>query len=208
MAEKEQQSPYPMAPAAILGAAGSGAAAGELRRKKRNRLIMYIVLFAIFQTGIILVFSFTVMKVRTPKFRVRAAALTNVSAGTPASPSFSATMSAELGVRNNNFGRYKYRNTTVEFLYGGASAGRAIVRSSRANWRSTRKLEVVVDLSLTASPELASDLSAGVLRLSSSAKMRGRVELILVMRKSVSTAMNCSMEFVLATHQIRNIVCN
>ncbi|GFP81032.1 hypothetical protein PHJA_000246500 [Phtheirospermum japonicum] len=168
---------------------------------------MYIVLFAIFQTGIILIFSFTVMKVRTPKFRVRAAVLTNVSAGTPASPSFSATMSAELGVRNNNFGGYKYQNTTVEFLYGGAVAGKAIVRSSRANWRSTKKLGVKVDLNMTASSQLASDLSNGVLAVSSRAKMMGRVDLVFVMKKKRSATMNCSMEIVIATQQIRNIAC-
>ncbi|KAL3653579.1 hypothetical protein CASFOL_003260 [Castilleja foliolosa] len=157
-------------------------ATGELRRKKFKKLILYIVLFAIFHTGIILIFSFTVMKVRTPNFRLRSAALTNVIVGTTANPSFSATMRAELAVRNNNFGRYKYRNTTVEFFYGGLTAGRANVRSSGANWRSTRRFEVEVDLNLAASSQLASDLRDGVLALSSRAQMKGRVELVWVDR--------------------------
>ncbi|KAL6508385.1 hypothetical protein OROHE_021927 [Orobanche hederae] len=120
--------------------------AGELRRKKRNKRILYIVLFAIFQIGIILIFSLTVMKVRTPKFRFRSAEVTSLTVGTPGNPSFSATMRAELAVRNANFGRYKYGNTTVEFFCRGASVGRATVRGSRAGMRSTKKFQIAADL--------------------------------------------------------------
>ncbi|KAL3653578.1 hypothetical protein CASFOL_003259 [Castilleja foliolosa] len=181
--------------------------AEEIRRKKRSKLILYIVLFVVFQTGVILIFSFTVMKIRAPKFRLSAAVITNIAAATPANSSFTSTVKANLAVRNTNFGRYKYESTTVEFLYGGAPAGKATVDSSRANMRSTKKLEIEVDLNLAASTQVASDLRDGVLRLSSRAKMMGKVELFFVMKKKKSATMNCSMELVIATQQIRNIAC-
>ncbi|GFP86767.1 hypothetical protein PHJA_000820500 [Phtheirospermum japonicum] len=43
--------------------AAASPAVGELRKKRRNKLIIYTHLFAIFQTGIILIFSFIIMKV-------------------------------------------------------------------------------------------------------------------------------------------------
>ncbi|KAI3458078.1 hypothetical protein Pfo_014741 [Paulownia fortunei] len=205
MAEKEQQSPYPMAPTNGYARSDTEAAAAhdarELRKKKRNKCLLYIVLFAIFQTGVILIFALTVMKIRTPKFRVRSATFTNFNVGTPASPSLRTNMNAELTVRNANFGRYKYRDTTVVFLYRGTQVGQVFVPNSRANWRSTK------DFDVQANSQLASDLSAGVVPLTSQANMRGRVELMFVMRRNRSTNMNCSMEIVTATQQLRNIVC-
>ncbi|KAK6132148.1 hypothetical protein DH2020_034104 [Rehmannia glutinosa] len=212
MAEKEQQPTHPMAPTngytrsdAESSAAHGGAR--EQRKKKRNKCLLYIVLFAIFQAAVILIFVLTIMRVRTPKFRVRSAALTNFSVGTPETPSLTAAMNAELAVRNANFGRYKYRNTTVEFLYRGTPVGQVTVRGSRANWRSTRKFEVRADLNLGVNSELGNDLRAGIVPITSQARMRGRVDLIFVMRRNRSTDMNCSMEIVVATQQIRNIIC-
>ncbi|KAL7107018.1 hypothetical protein ACP275_06G027400 [Erythranthe tilingii] len=212
MGEKEQQLSYPMAPANGHGRsdAEAGGATRELRKKNRTKCFLFIALFVIFQIGVITIFSVTVMKIRTPKFRIRSAHLTNFNAGTPASPSFAGTVNAEFTVKNANFGRYKYRNTTVDFFYRGTPVGQIFVRDSRAGWRSTKKFNVVVDLSLAnaqANPQLASDLNAGVVQITSQARMRGRVELIFVMKKNKSTDMNCTMEIVTASQQLRNIIC-
>ncbi|PSS33022.1 Bromodomain-containing protein [Actinidia chinensis var. chinensis] len=76
MVEKAQQQGYPLAPA--NGYSGSDEEAGrsmsdEERRQKRKKWALYIIVFVIFQTGIIVLFNMTVMKFRTPKFRVRSA---------------------------------------------------------------------------------------------------------------------------------------
>ncbi|CAA0812953.1 Unknown protein [Striga hermonthica] len=182
-------------------------AAADLRRKKRNKCILFFALFAIFQTGVILIFSLIVMKVRTPKLRLRSAALSNLAAGTPANPLLRSSITAEISLRNPNFGQYKFHNTTVEFFYSGATAGRAAVRGSSVGWRSTRRVGFNVDLDLPASDELARDLSTGIVTLDFQAKMKGRVDLIFVMRKKRSTAMNCSVDVVIATRAIGNIIC-
>ncbi|KAK4384916.1 hypothetical protein Sango_2615600 [Sesamum angolense] len=192
MTEKQPQLAYPMAPAAN-GYSRSDAEAGahdarEQRKKKRTKCLLYIVLFAIFQ----------------------AATFENINAGTPASPAFSARMNTELGVKNANFGRYKYRNTTVVFFYRDTPVGQAILQNSRVNWRATKKIDVAVDLNLgnaAANSQLGSDLSAGIVPITSQARMTGRVELVFVMKKNKATEMKCNMEIVTATQQLRNIVC-
>ncbi|KAK4384913.1 hypothetical protein Sango_2615300 [Sesamum angolense] len=146
MAEKQPQLAYPMAPSAN-GYARTDAEAGaashdarEQRKKKRTKCLLYIVLFAIFQAGVIAIFAVTIMKVRTPRFRVRSATFENFNVGTPASPAFSARMNAELGVKNANFGRYKYRNTTVVFFYRDTPVGQAILQNFSCEERRRKSM--------------------------------------------------------------------
>ncbi|KAH6760548.1 hypothetical protein C2S52_008968 [Perilla frutescens var. hirtella] len=215
MAEKEQQSAHPAngngngyaRSGGDTEAAAAALDARELRKKKRTKCFLYVVLFVIFQTGVITLFALTVMKVRTPKFRVSDASVTNFNAGAPANPSLRATVNALFTVKNTNFGRYKYRNTTVDLFYKEVKVGEVLVPNSRANWRSTRKFNVDVDLNIVGSPQLGSDLSAGVVPITSRAQMRGRVELMFIMKKNRATNMDCSMDIVIATQTIRNIVC-
>jgi hypothetical protein len=207
MAEKEQTNGYAPTEAEAEEAATH---AREQRKKKRTKCLLYIVLFVIFQTAVILVFVMTIMKIRTPKFRVRSATFQSLNLGTPTSPSLTGRMTAELSVKNANFGRYKYQDTTVDFFYRGTPVGEAHVSQSRVGWRSTKKFEVGVDLSLggaQTNAQLASDLRAGRMPLTSKARMTGRVELIFVIKKNRSTDMNCTLEVVAATRQLGDIVC-
>ncbi|KAL7107017.1 hypothetical protein ACP275_06G027300 [Erythranthe tilingii] len=213
MGEKEQRVSYPMAPANDHGRSDTEAGAAparELHKRKRTQCLIYIALLAIFQIAVVTIFSLTVMKIRNPRFRIRSAHLTNFNAGTPASAAFTGKLNAEFSVKNANFGRYKYMDTTVDFFYRGTRVGEVFVRESRAGWRTTKKFNVAVDLSLAnarANPHLASDLNAGVVPISSEARMIGSVELLFVLKKNRSTGLNCTMEIVTATQQIRNILC-
>ncbi|CAA2974331.1 late embryogenesis abundant At1g64065-like [Olea europaea subsp. europaea] len=212
MAEnKEQQSPYPLAPAANGYARSDTESAyhdaRELRKRKRKKCLLYIVLFVVFQTGIILLFALTVMNIRTPKFRVRSAAFENFNVGTPTNPSFSLRINAEFGIKNTNFGHFKYQNSAVYFIYGSVKVGEVVVQKARAKARSTRKFNAAVELSFPENSQLRNDLNSGFVRLISQSKLRGKVELMKVLKKNKSTDMNCSMDIVTATQQLTNIVC-
>ncbi|KAG6409851.1 hypothetical protein SASPL_127893 [Salvia splendens] len=222
MAEKEQQSPLPLAPARYglsrsdaEAAANPDGRAAEQRRiniNKRRKCLLYVFLFAVLQTGIILLFTFTVMRIRTPKFRVLAATLefSNSSVALPTNGSLRVAMTAELGVKNSNLGRFRYGRTAVYFFYNGAQVGEAAVGAGRANWRSTErlKMKVKVDVNVADSAQLERDLTAGVVALTSRAEMRGDVRLAMVFEKKRSAEMNCSMEIVTGNQNIRNIVCD
>nr|XP_027071592.1 late embryogenesis abundant protein At1g64065-like [Coffea arabica] len=81
------------------------------RRKKRMKCFAYVAAFAVFQTAVILVFALVVMKVRTPKFRVRSAAFEDFQVSTlTTNASFRTRMITELSVKNPNFGSYKYQD--------------------------------------------------------------------------------------------------
>ncbi|CAK9176930.1 unnamed protein product [Ilex paraguariensis] len=212
MAEKVQQQTYPPPQANPYGRADeevASVAGKDLRRKKRMKCFIYIVIFALFQTGIILLFALTIMKLRTPKFRVRSATFENFSTETT-NTSFNIRMITEVGVKNTNFGSYKYSQSSIDFYYKGTKVGEALVPNARAKLRSTRKFDVMVDLTslnVPSNSELGRDISSGLLPLTSQSSLRGKVELMYVMKRKKSTNMNCSMVINIQTKQLQDVIC-
>ncbi|XP_059627413.1 late embryogenesis abundant protein At1g64065-like [Cornus florida] len=177
--------------------------ADHLKRQKRKKLLLYIVAFIVFQSIVIAIFALTVLKVKRPKFRVAAASFEtyNVSAS-----SLEMKMNARLGVKNTNFGPYKFDNSTITFFYKGTQVGSASVPKSTAKFQSTKRFNVTINLSSTSS-DLATDYGSGILQLSSSSRLTGKVELMLVMKKKKATNMNCTMDFHIQSGQLQNLNC-
>ncbi|PSS32361.1 Late embryogenesis abundant protein [Actinidia chinensis var. chinensis] len=185
--------------------------AKDLRRQKQKKWALYIIAFVIFQTGIIVLFTFTVMKFRTPKFRMRPSSSFDTFDIQPTTPSFNMRLNAQLGVRNTNFGPFKYGNTTITFYYKGTEVGSATVRKLKVNFRSNKKVNVPVDLvmpaTLASNSNLASDLRSGILPLTSQSKLSGKVEIMFIFKKKRTANMNCTMEVNISTKELQNIKC-
>lgn len=217
MTGKDNHSPSPLVPGAANGSyvrsdyETGTADSEELRRQKRKKYLLYFVAFVIFQTAIIVIFTLTIMKVRTPRFRVRSATFDRFDTGSPTSPSFDLSMNARLGVKNANFGKYKYQSTTMSFFYKDRQVGEAVIPKSSVGWRTTKKFNVVVNLTsannLPSTSELGTDLGNGILPLTSQAEMRGKVALTFIFNKKKNTKMNCTMDVVIATKELNNISC-
>ncbi|KAL2540212.1 Late [Abeliophyllum distichum] len=125
-------------------------------------------------------------------------------------PSFNIRMNAELGVKNTNFGHYKFRDSTIYFSYNDLIVGEAFVPKARAKARSTKKFNVIVNLSssnLQNHPQLGNDLNSGVLTLTSKSKLDGKVELIKVLKKKKSTEMDCTLAINLKQKLIGDLNC-
>ncbi|KAK4431411.1 Late embryogenesis abundant protein [Sesamum alatum] len=191
---------------------GAGAQSRELRRKKRNKCLLYIFLFIVFQTAVILLFALTIMKIRAPKFRLSAAAFDTFEySSAAANPSFNIRMTAQLSVKNTNFGQFKFEDTNIAFYYNGAVVGSAFIPGSRAKARSTNKFITVVELSsagLQNRAQLGSDLSSGVLAVNSGGRLSGKVELLKVLKRKKSAQMNCIIAINLAQRIIGDLRCN
>lgn len=180
------------------------------RRQKQKKWLLYGVAFVIFQTGIIALFSLTVMKVRNPKFRVRSATFDTFDVVQTTNPSFNLRTNIALGIKNTNFGPYKYDNSTMYFYYGETEVGSAVIPKSKAQFRRTKKFTISVDLastSLTGNSQFASDMSSGIVPLSSRSKLSGKVELMLIFKKKKPVDMDCTMEVNIAAQALQNIKC-
>ncbi|TQD95824.1 hypothetical protein C1H46_018566 [Malus baccata] len=183
----------------------------QLKRKKRIRLGIYITVFVVFQIIVITTLSLTVLKVKTPKVRLGAVNVQNLTAA-PGMPSFDMTFATQISIKNTNLGRYKFDASTVKFDYDGATVGQVNVPESKVGMWSTKKIDVTVSLSAKRLPSsknsgLRSELSTGVLRLTSEATVSGTVELMMVMKKKKSAKMDCTLEVNLSTKKIQYLKC-
>ncbi|CAN6579052.1 unnamed protein product [Malus baccata var. baccata] len=209
MAESTRQAD-PLAPANGYrrSDAESLQSADELKRKKRIKLAVYIGIFIVFQIIVITVISLTVMKVKTPKVRLGNINIQDLNS-VPATPSFDTKFTTQIRIKNPNWGRYKFDASNVTFLYQGATVGQVDIPKSKAGMLSTKKVNVEVSLSSSSlsSSNLGSELSSGVLTLNSAAKLTGKVELMLIMKKKKSSNMDCTIAFELSSKTLRSLQC-
>ncbi|GMJ02480.1 hypothetical protein like AT2G46150 [Hibiscus trionum] len=182
----------------------------ELKRKKRIKLLVYALAFAIFQTIVILVFSLTVMRIKNPKFRVQSITVEDLTAAATNPPSFYMKLNAQVAVKNTNFGHFKFQNTTISFEYGGVGVGDALVAKGRSKARSTKKMNVTVVLNsnnIVNNSSLKSDIESGFLALSCRSKLIGKVQLMKLIKKKKSAEMKCAMLLNLVTKAVQDIKC-
>ncbi|XWS61704.1 hypothetical protein CRYUN_Cryun07bG0148800 [Craigia yunnanensis] len=215
MAEKDQQV-HPLAPANEHPRSDEESVSlqsKELKRKKRIKYAVYIAAFAVFQTAVILVFALTVMRVKNPKVRIGRVTIETMETnytGAASSASFDLKFIAQVTVKNTNFGHYKFDNNIMRFLYDGVIVGEAIIPKARARARSTKKLDVTVEVNsraLTSATGLVSELSSNELTLNSQAKLKGKVELMKVMKKTKSPELNCTLTFNVSTRNLQELKC-
>ncbi|XWS38295.1 hypothetical protein CRYUN_Cryun19dG0119500 [Craigia yunnanensis] len=215
MAEKEQQV-HPLAPANEHPRSDEESASLQskvLKRKKRIKYAVYIAAFAVFQIVVILVFALTVMRVKNPKVRIGRVTIETMetnNTGAAAASSFDLKFIAQVTVKNTNFGHYRFDNSTLRFLYDGVIVGEAIIPEARARARSTKRLDVTVEVNsrvLTSTIGLDSELSSNVLTLNSQAKLKGKVELMKVMKTKKSPEMNCTLTFNVSTRNLQDLKC-
>ncbi|KAI6707158.1 hypothetical protein NL676_010120 [Syzygium grande] len=107
-------------------------------KRKRMKWMIGIIAFVIFQVIQALFFVLVIMKFKSPQVQVR--------------------------IKNTNWGPFKYDASTVNFIYGGVQVGQLIIPDGKANFKSTKKINVNVTLSsanLPSDSNLGSDLSCG-----------------------------------------------
>ena len=186
----------------------------ELRRRKNKRMkcLGCVAVLAILLTAIILSFALTVMHVKNPKFRLSSIKVEDLSFSPSAtSPSFNLKLDAELAIKNTNFGHYNYENSNITLAYRGTKVGEALISKGRANARSTKEIEVTVDVNssnVSSDSNLVGDLDSGILSLTSYGDLSGKVHLLEVFKKKKSPQMNCTINIDLVNKEIQDWNCN
>ncbi|KAM5573376.1 hypothetical protein ABKV19_013087 [Rosa sericea] len=210
MAEKSDQA-YPSAPANgyTRSDGESLVSEDELKRKKRIKLFTYIGIFIVFQIIVMTVLGLTVMKVKTPKARLGEISVQTLNS-VPATPSFDAKFTTQIRIKNTNWGPYKFDAGSATFLYQGVTIGQVAIPKSKAGMLSTKKINVEVSVDTNALPSsstLGSALNSGVLTLTSQVQLKGKVELMLIMKKNKNAAMDCTIAFDLSSKTVKTLQC-
>ncbi|XP_060211035.1 uncharacterized protein LOC132638065 [Lycium barbarum] len=196
--EKYPQS-YPLAPSSIMPRSDAESAtnnfqySNNLRRKNRIRSI---VLFTIFLTGIILVFSFIFVRFKSPKLRLENIRISNDGDGR-------IIFSAQLFMRNRNFWRYDFDSTIGAInSAGGETIGQFVIPEGEARRRSTKKLYVMANIILPSRLN-----TTGILPVTSQAKIRGKVKVFRVFKRKKSADLSCTMSLNLPISAIQDLDC-
>ena len=205
MAERRQGAPPPAPASGHPRSDHESLSEKEEKRKKRMKWAAYIAAFSVFQVIVILVFVLVIMRVRRPRFRIGQFAIDDVQiSSNQSSPGFNLSFTAPIRVKNTNFGPYKYDATTVTFMYGGSPIGTADVPKSKANFKSTKKIDLKVNLTSTAA---VTDLNSGNLTITSYGKMNGKVEFMFILKKKKATEMNCTMMINAQAKKVQDVNC-
>ncbi|KAI6707153.1 hypothetical protein NL676_010115 [Syzygium grande] len=182
----------------------------EAKRKKRMKWTIGIIAFVILQVVQALFFVLVIMKFKSPKFRVGEFDVQTLNVGTQASPSFDMSFIAPIRVKNTNWGPFKYDASTVSFTYGGVQVGQAIIPKSKANFKSTKKIDVSVTLSsanLPSTSNLGNELSSGIITLNSQGELKGKVTVMFMFKKTKTSQMNCTMAIDTSTKAVQSLTC-
>ncbi|XP_062154491.1 late embryogenesis abundant protein At1g64065-like [Alnus glutinosa] len=183
----------------------------DARRKRNIKCLAFIVAGVISQTVTTVLFLLLVMRIRNPKLRLGSVSVESFNLNSSSSsPSFSIKLSAQVTVKNTNFGHFKFDNSTATISYRGTEIGEGAISKERARFRSTKKLNVTVTASsgkASTNSHLRSDIDSGILQLSSRAKLSGKIHLFFIFKKKKSAEMNCTMELNTKIKAIQNLAC-
>ena len=164
------------------------------KRSQNAKCYVYILAFVVLQVAVILAFALIVMRVKTPSVRVRSVHVQSLTYN-ETTPSLDMTIVAEIAVRNKNFGRFKFDNTTANVTYGGVLVGEGHITKARASARKTKRMNVTIEATfdrVSDAAKLRSELGSGNLTFTSVARVRGEVAVMLIKKKKTAN-MNCTM---------------
>ncbi|XP_073299973.1 late embryogenesis abundant protein At1g64065-like [Primulina huaijiensis] len=199
MADPNQQG-YPLAlttaPRSDEESATNYRSEQAMKKKKRMKCLAYIAIFAVLQAIIIVVFSVVFLRVKMPKVRLEQVTIANT--GNDNIVSFSAGVT----VKNTNYGRYKFDSSLATITsQNGVVLGWLAIPKSGAGARSTKRILVAGDLTPPAAD------SNGNLAVSIGANVRGKVELLRIMKRKKSADMYCTVIINLPTNSVKDLVC-
>ncbi|KAI4315480.1 hypothetical protein L6164_028281 [Bauhinia variegata] len=180
------------------------------KEERSNKCFVYIFATFVILFALALGFASIVLRVTSPQIELRSATVNHIKYITSPSPSFNVTMIAYLTIKNPNFGRFNYDNSTVSVQYEGASVGDGGFGSARLKARETKGMNLTVNMrstKLLVTGNLTSDINSGMLNLTSYAKLSGKVHLFKIFQKTTTAEMACIMNLNLTSKSIQDFQC-
>jgi hypothetical protein len=182
-----------------------------LKKERSGKCFVYIFAGVVGLSIVVLVFALIVLRVKIPDVKLRSITVENLKyEGNPQSPSLNATFVAEVTIKNTNFGGFKFDNSTLSMLYGGVNIGDRKIGHGRVKARGTQGMNFTVEVRsnrMVDAKNLSREIEGGMVKLSSYARLSGRVNLMNIVRKRKMTEMNCTMTLDLANNDFQDLLC-
>ncbi|XP_039063366.1 uncharacterized protein LOC120208079 [Hibiscus syriacus] len=209
----------PLAPAANTRSSDDGEAASQFKKVKRKKFIKCcscIAALIIILAVVITVLIFTVFRVKDPIIKLNGVSITNLELINGTStvpiprPGSNISLMADVSVKNPNIASFKYRNTTTTLYYYGTVVGDARGPGGSAKARRTMQMNISVDIvtdRLLASPNLVADVGSRTLTMSSYSRIRGRINMLSIVKTHVTVKMNCTFTVNITSQAIHGQKC-
>ncbi|KAK1356446.1 Immunoglobulin-like fold containing protein [Heracleum sosnowskyi] len=161
---------------------------------------------------ILLVLFSTVFKAKDPKINLNYVTIRGLQGVNPLNlvPNTNLTIIADVSVKNPNIASFKFKNATTDIYYENVLIGEAHIPEGNAKAKKTFEMKINLDFMLqkiVGVPRLVGDLTTGSLLLTTTTSIRGRVEIIDIIRKTVGVKMDCSSTVIIADQTVQNHKC-
>lgn len=192
--------PPPVAAADEEGADTRRPPSQYLRRRRRLLLCGGCCGAAVLVLGLVLlVLSFTVLKVKDPTLTMNNIFLDRLDPGlgTWEHPlSLNATLTFDVSLRNPNVASFAYEDSATEFRYLGQTVGVAYAPDGEVGARRTARMNATLDVMLDrilGTNATASVFDGVALDLTSFTDIRGRVDVAGIYKRNIEVMLNCTM---------------
>lgn len=160
----------------------------------------------------ILILVLTVFKVKDPKVNLNYVTIKGLETATAFNlvPSANLTIEIELSIKNPNAAAFKFKNVTTGIYYDNVFIAEAYNPNGKAKANKTFRVKVTVDVmlqTLLRIPRFLGDLAARELPVSTRSNIRGKVEIIKIIKKKVGVKVNCSLTVNLAGQDYKDLDC-
>ncbi|KAJ6853908.1 harpin-induced protein [Iris pallida] len=148
---------------------------------------------------LLLILSFTVLKVRDPVLTMNSISIDNVNLGlgTWSHPlSINATLTADISLKNPNVAAFSYDGSATEFRYYGQTVGVAYAPGGRVGADRTVRMNATLDVMVDriGSTNATANVADGrKLNLTSYTDISGRVNVAGVYKRDLDVVLNCTM---------------
>ena len=159
-----------------------------------------------------LVLMLTVFKAKDPKMNLNYVTIKGLETANLFSllPSTNLTVEADISIKNPNAAAFKFKNAVTGIYYENVLIAEAKTPKGTAKANRTFRLTITVDVmlqTLLRVPRFLGDLTAGEMPVSTRSSIRGKVEIIKIIKKNVGVKMDCSLTVILASENYKDLNC-
>ncbi|KAL9167576.1 hypothetical protein ABFS82_05G107300 [Erythranthe guttata] len=165
----------------------------------------------------ILILMFTVFRVKDPILKMNSTNITiqgmDNNSTTPSTffgPGLNLTIEARVSIKNPNVASFKFDNTTTIMYYDGSVIGETQGPFGEVGPRRTLRMDVSIELmvdKIVGVGRFKSDISVGLLPISSYTRINGRVKISSAIRRIFVVKLNCTMNLNVSSRWIQDQNC-
>ncbi|GFP92592.1 hypothetical protein PHJA_001403400 [Phtheirospermum japonicum] len=159
---------------------------------------------------VLLVLMLTVFHVKDPDLNISYVNLQGLNNRTDIDRGLNTTIEADVSIKNPNVASFKFSNMTMSVHYNGSVIG--VTRAVSGEVRARRTLRMNFPIKLRADEilqvgRLESDLSTGIMPISSYTWISGEVKISGGIKRSLIVRMNCTMNVNITSQRIQGQNC-